>query len=136
MRIKLDKGAYAPVRVHDTDAGLDVRAMHGGTIPAKGSMTFKTGVHVELPEGTAGVLLPKSGLMTKQDVITFGVVDQEYRGEVMVHAFNLSDEPYWVEAGDKISQMLVLNVRCEPVEIVDELNEGARGDKGFGSSGR
>ena len=135
MRIRLEKGAFAPVRAHATDAGLDLRAMFGGVVRAGQAATFHTGVHVELPEGTAGVLLPKSGLMTKRDIITFGVVDESYRGEVMVHMFNLSDVDYNVYAGDKISQMLVVPVRYEPVEIVDELSEGERGNNGFGSTG-
>lgn len=135
MRIKLDEGAFEPVRAHSTDAGLDLRAMRGGLVRAGQAATFHTGVHVELPAGTAGVLLPKSGLMTNRDIITFGVVDESYRGEVLVHMFNLGCEDYSVRAGDKISQMLVVPVRYEAVEIVDELSDGERGDSGFGSTG-
>lgn len=135
MRIKLDEGAFEPVRAHSTDAGLDLRAMRGGLVRAGQAATFHTGVHVELPAGTAGVLLPKSGLMTNRDIITFGVVDESYRGEVLVHMFNLGCEDYSVRAGDKISQMLVVPVRYEAVEIVNELSDGERGDAGFGSTG-
>ena len=135
MRIKLDDGAFEPVRAHSTDAGLDLRAMNGGLLRARQSKTFHTGVHVELPKGTAGILLPKSGLMTNRDIITFGVVDESYRGEVLVHMLNLSDEDYSVRDGDKISQMLVVPVRYEAVEIVKELSDGERGDAGFGSTG-
>jgi len=135
MRIKLDEGAFEPVRAHSTDAGLDLRAMRGGLVRAGQAATFHTGVHVELPTGTAGVLLPKSGLMTNRDIITFGVVDESYRGEVLVHMFNLGGEDYSVRAGDKISQMLVVPVRYEAVEIVNELSDGERGDAGFGSTG-
>lgn len=135
MRIKLEEGAFEPVRAHATDAGLDLRAMKGGCVKAGQAATFHTGVHVELPKGTAGVLLPKSGLMTKKDIITFGVVDESYRGEVLVHMFNLGSDDYSVSAGDKLSQMLVVPVLYETVEIVDELSEGERGDSGFGSTG-
>lgn len=135
MRIKLDGGAFAPVRAHSTDAGLDLRAMHGGCVRAGQAATFRTGIHVELPEGTSGILLPKSGLMTKRDIITFGVVDESYRGEVLVRMFNLGDADYSVMAGDKISQMLVVPVRYELVEVVDELSDGERGNDGFGSTG-
>ena len=135
MRIKLDDGAFMPKREHKTDAGLDLRAMYGGCVKAGQAATFHTGVHVELPKGTAGVLLPKSGLMTKRDIVTFGVVDETYRGEIMVHVFNHGTEDYSINAGDKISQMLVLDVRYEPVEVVDELSEGERGCRGFGSTG-
>lgn len=136
MKIKLDDFSFEPVRAHETDAGLDLRAAHGGCVKAGQSATFHTGVHVELPEGTAGILLPKSGLMCKHDIITFGVVDQSYRGQIMVHVFNLGSNDYTILPGDKISQMLVIPVRYEPVEIVDELSDGDRGDSGFGSTGR
>lgn len=144
MRVRLDKvienggerPVKPPVRAHEHDAGLDLHAMHGGVVKAKQSATFHTGVHVELPNGTAGVLLPKSGLMTKRDILTFGVVDCGYDGEILVHMFNLSNEDYCVRAGDKISQLLVVDVRYENVEIVDEIERGERGDNGFGSTGR
>jgi dUTP pyrophosphatase len=136
MRVKLDYGAFMPTRAHATDAGLDIRAIKDGIVRAGQAATFRTGVHIELPPGTAGVMLPKSGLMTKQDIVTFGVIDETYRGEIMVHLFNHGKEDYTVRAGDKLTQLLVLDVRHEPVEIVDELSEGERGNAGFGSSGR
>lgn len=136
MKIMLDGGAFAPTRAHATDAGLDLYAMHDGIVRAHQAATFHTGVHVELPKGTAGILLPKSGLMTKHDIITFGVVDESYRGEIMVHMFNCGMNDYSVKAGDKVSQMLVVPVLYENVEIVDELSAGERGNNGFGSTGR
>ena len=144
MRVRLDKvienggerPVKPPVRAHEHDAGLDLHAMHGGVVKAQQSATFHTGVHVELPPGTTGVLLPKSGLMTKHDIITFGVLDEGYRGEILVHMFNFGRTDYNVNAGDKISQMLILPVLYEPVEVVEELNQGERGDAGFGSTGK
>lgn len=136
MKIMLDDFAYEPIRVHSNDAGLDLRAAHGAYIRAGMAATIHTGVHVELPDGTAGVLLPKSGLMTKHDILTFGVIDAGYRGEIQVHMFNLGKEDYGVMPGDKVSQMLVIPVLCEPVEIVDKLSDGERGSAGFGSTGR
>lgn len=136
MRISLDEGAFAPTRAHPTDAGLDIRAMYGGIVRAKQSATFCTGVHVELPSPTAGVLLPKSGLMIYRDILTFGVVDEGFDGEVMVHVFNLGNSDYWIEAGDKITQLLVVDVRYEPVEVVEKIGGGARGADGYGSTGR
>ena len=136
MRVVAENAGMAPTRAHSTDAGLDLYAMHCGVVRAKQAATFNTGVHVELPPGTAGVLLPKSGLMTRQDILTFGVVDEGYRGEIRVHMFNLGNSDYNVEAGDKISQMLVIPVLYEPVEIVDELSDGERGAAGFGSTGK
>lgn len=136
MKIKLDAGAYKPTRAYETDAGLDIYAMKPGTVNGGSAHTFRTGIHVQLPPGTVGVLQPKSGLMTRLDILTFGVVDEGYDGEILVHMFNLGKFPYIVHAGDKISQLLVLDVHHEDVEIVDEISGGARGGNGFGSSGR
>ena len=70
MKIKLDEGARVPSRAHSQDAGLDLFAIRSGWVRAKNSNTFHTGVHVELPEGTTGILLPKSGLMCKNNIIS------------------------------------------------------------------
>lgn len=136
MRIKLEDGALAPSRAHETDAGLDLYALRGGLVRAHQAATFHTGVHAELPVGTVGILMPKSGMMTRHNLLTFGVVDEGYTGEIMVHIFNCGGKNYGVRAGDKISQMLIVPVRYEKVEIVEEISGGARGDCGFGSTGR
>ena len=136
MKVKLKLNAKAPTRAHDTDAGLDLYAMHGGLVRAHQTATFNTGVHVELPRGTAGILMPKSGMMTHHDLLTFGIVDEGYTGEILVHIFNCGGTDYSVSPGDKISQMLIVPVLYEPVEIVDSINGGDRGENGFGSSGR
>ena len=135
MRVKLTEGAKAPTRAHATDAGLDLYAMHSGIVHAGRTATFNTGVSVELPAGTAGVLLPRSGLMTKKDILTFGVIDESYRGEILVHMFNEGPDDYFVQAGDKISQMLIVPVRYEAVEVSETLSDGERGEAGFGSTG-
>ena len=72
MKITLDKGAKMPTRAHSTDAGLDLYAMDTKIVPAKESAIFDTGVHVELPEGTAGLLKSKSGLNTKHGITSEG----------------------------------------------------------------
>ena len=136
MRVKIDPGAKVPTRAHEHDAGLDLYAMHGGLVRAKGTATFHTGVCVELPHRTAGVLLPKSGLMIHHDILTFGIVDEGYSGEIMVHMFNFGETDYVVEPGQKISQMLTVCVQYEPVEVVEDISGGERGTDGFGSTGR
>ena len=136
MRFKLDDGAFAPVRAHETDAGLDLFAMEDGVVPPGRSAVFHTGVHVELPEGCMGDVRPKSGLMFGRDILTFGTVDEGYDGEVMVKMFNLGDEEFKVYRGDKITQLAVVRVVYVPVEIVESIGGGARGSAGFGSTGR
>lgn len=136
MRIKLLDGAKQPTRAHATDAGLDLYAMHGGLVRAGRTATFHTGVCVQLPPQTAGILLPKSGLMLGHDLLTFGVVDEGYSGEIMVHVFNMGTDDYMIEPGQKISQLLTAQVVYEPVEVVDEIDCGERGASGFGSTGK
>ena len=145
MKVRLDsytdengvvRTAKAPTRAFPTDAGLDIYAMHGGIVRAGQTATFNTGVHIQLPEGTAGVMLPKSGLMVGRDLLTFGVVDQGYTGEILVHVFNFGSEDYKFYAGDKLTQLVVFPVLYEPIEVADELDSGERGDAGFGSTGR
>ena len=88
MKIKLDAGAYAPTRGHDTAAGLDIRAKDGKVVPAGGHAIFYTGVHIELPEGTAGLLVSKSGLNVRQGITSTGLIDEGYTGEIVVKLYN------------------------------------------------
>ena len=137
MKIMLDDGAFAPVRAHKEDAGLDIRAKSDALVRAGQSMTFHTGVHVELPPGTCGLLVSKSGLNVRHDITSTGLIDENYTGEIVVKLFNHGFEDYQVHAGDKVSQMVVIPIWHDPViEIVDELPETERGSSGFGSSGR
>ena len=136
VKVKLDAGAYCPWRAHLTDAGLDMYAKDSMVVPARGSATFDTGVHIEIPHGYAGFLKSKSGLNVKHGLISEGVVDEGYTGSVVVKLYNLSDEDYQIMAGDKISQLVLVKIGLQTVKIVDELAESERGDGGFGSTGR
>lgn len=136
MRIKLDPGAICPTRAHATDAGLDLYARHDQRILPYSSAVFDTGVHVELPKGCAGVLISKSGLNVKQDITSTGLVDEGFVGAIKVKLYNHGPTVQVICAGQKISQLVVVPVRYEPVEISDEIKGGERGDKGFGSTGK
>lgn len=136
MKIKLDEGAYMPERAHVTDAGLDLRAKESKIIPARGFAIFRTGVHVQLPRGTAGVLVSKSGLNVKHNLTSTGLIDEGYTGEIVVKLYNHGHTYYKVKAGDKISQLVIIPVFNKPLEVVDDLDESDRGNNGFGSTGR
>ena len=136
MKVMLEDGAYAPTRAHETDAGLDIKSRESQIIPAKESAVFHTGVHVELPKGTAGVLISKSGLNMKWGITSTGLIDEGYTGEIVVKLYNNSGYDYWVEAGDKISQLVIVPVYYTQVELVNTLEETDRGNAGFGSTGR
>ena len=137
MKIKLDDGAFMPERAHDTDAGLDIRSMERQWVFAHSSAIFHTGVHVELPKGTCGLLVSKSGLNTKFNITSTGLIDEGYIGEIVVKVYNHGEVNYLVNAGDKISQLVVLPVLYESLDAVDDLDETSdRGSDGFGSSGK
>jgi len=136
MRIKLDPGAICPTRAHATDAGLDLYARNEQKILPYSSAVFDTGVHVELPKGTAGVLISKSGLNVNQDITSTGLVDDGYSGSIVVKLYNNGPTIQKIAAGQKISQLVVVPVRYEPVEVVSEITAGERGEKGFGSTGK
>lgn len=137
MNIYVEKGAYAPNRAHKTDAGLDIRSRETRLVKAHSSALFHTGLHVQLPHGTAGLLVSKSGLNVNHGITSTGLIDEGYTGKILVKLYNNSDENYLVHAGDKISQLVVIPVLYEDIHIVDSLDENTeRGDKGFGSSGK
>lgn len=137
MKIMLDDGAFAPVRAHKTDAGLDIRAKSDALVRAGQSMTFHTGVHIQLPPGTCGLMVSKSGLNVRHDITSTGLIDEGYTGEIVVKLINHGADDYHVHAGDKITQLVVVPIWHDPlIEIVDHIDGAERGDAGFGSSGR
>lgn len=136
MKIMLNEGAKMPNRAHDIDAGLDLYAMDDRTISPHGSAEFDTGVHVQLPPCTAGLLVSKSGLNIKYDITSTGLIDEGYTGSIRVKLYNHSNRYYHVKAGDKISQLVVLPIMRPELERVDSLEETERGDGGFGSTGK
>jgi len=137
MKVKLEPWAIAPERAHDTDAGLDIKSPDRAIVKAHSSVSIFTGVHVQLPHGTAGLLVSKSGLNVKNDILSTGLIDEGYDGGIVVKLYNHGDKDYLVNREDKISQLVVIPVLYEPVELVDELDGGSeRGSNGFGSTGR
>lgn len=136
MKVILDKDAYMPTRAHDTDAGLDIYAKERKLVWANSSILFRTGVHVQLPIGTAGLIVSKSGLNVHHDITSTGLIDEGYTGEICVKLFNHGKEHYMVEKGDKISQLVIIPVLYEDCELVESFPETDRGTNGFGSTGR
>ena len=136
MKIKLDAGAKMPTRAHEWDAGLDIYARETQTVHARGSAKFDTGVHIQLPLGSVGLLKSKSGLNVNHGITSEGVIDVGYTGSIVVKLYNNSDVDYTVHAGDKISQLVITHLWYDELELVDELEETERGDGGFGSTGR
>lgn len=136
MKIIVDRGAYIPTRAHEADAGLDLYAPCGKTVPAKGSAVFDTGVHVQIPVGMVGFLKSKSGLNVKHGITSEGVIDSGFTGSIVAKLYNNSDEPYTVRMGDKITQLVILPIYAPELELVETFEETERGSRGFGSTGR
>ena len=136
MKIKLEAFGIRPSRAHSTDAGLDLKSNEAHRIEVYSSHTFDTGVRVQLPHGTAGLIVSKSGLHVNHNIVTTGLIDEGYTGTIKVKLTNFGIVPYDVEVGDKIAQLVIIPVLYEDIEVVDELEETERGDGGFGSTGR
>ena len=136
---KLRDDAVLPSRAHDGDAGLDLTACESVTIGVGERATVGTGLAVEIPEGHAGLVTPRSGLALRHGlsiVNTPGVIDAGYRGEVRVILLNTDrEQPFTVEPGMRIAQLLVVPALVVDVVEVGDLTETVRGEGGFGSSG-
>jgi dUTP pyrophosphatase len=136
----LEEGAQLPTRAHDGDAGLDLYAREAAHLGPGERWSIGTGIAVEIPEGHAGLVLPRSGLARKHGIALVnspGLIDAGYRGEVRVLLLNTDPaEVFRIEPGDRIAQLVLAPIAlAEPVEV-EALAESARGDGGFGSSGR
>lgn len=136
LKVMLDRGAITPKRAHDEDAGMDLFTMDSFSIdPGKGKK-INTGVHVLIPIGYAGVLMSKSGLNVNHDITCTGLIDASYTGSIVVKLYNHGKRAYQFNAGDKISQLIIVPIETPEMEIVDHFPVTDRGDGGFGSTGR
>jgi dUTP pyrophosphatase len=140
LRIKrLDRGLPLPTYAHEGDAGLDLYAAADVTLAPFERALVPTGIAVAIPEGYAGFVQPRSGLAIKQGlglVNSPGLIDSHYRGEVKVIAVNLDPrEPIEIKRGDKIAQLVIQRVTRVRLVETDELDQTARGEGGFGSTG-
>jgi len=133
--------AGTPTRGSDLAVGYDLRADlgHGGrfVVPVHQRRRISTGVAMAIPVGYYGQVLPRSGLALKHGIVVMGgVIDPDYRGEVFVMLLNTGNDPFYIEHGDRIAQVVLKAVITpEVVVVLGDLDETARGDAGFGSTG-
>jgi dUTP pyrophosphatase len=137
---RLTADAVLPSRAHEGDAGLDLYACEAAHIGPGERWSIGTGIAVEIPDGHAGLVLPRSGLAKKHGVTLVnspGLIDSGYRGEIRVLLLNTDPaDTFRVAAGDRIAQLVIAPIAlAEPVEA-PALAESTRGEGGFGSSGR
>ncbi len=138
--VKLKDEAVLPTRAHAGDAGLDLYACEAAHIGPGERWSVGTGIAVEVPEGHAGLVLPRSGLAREHGIALVnapGLIDSGYRGEVRVLLLNTDPaETFKVQPGERVAQLVISPIALpEPVEA-EALGDSARGDGGFGSSGR
>ena len=136
---RLDARARLPTRAYPGDAGLDLYALEDGVLAPGERASIRTGVAVEIPDGQAGLVLPRSGLAAKHGIALVnapGLIDAGYRGEIIVLLLN-TDRSVCFElgAGDRIAQLVLVRVETPEVVEVEELALSERGAGGFGSSG-
>ena len=142
MKVQIvNKSAYeAPFYATVNSAGMDLKANIEESItlaPLQRAMV-PTGLYIALPEGTEAQVRPRSGLAAKHGVTvlnTPGTIDADYRGEIKVILVNLSNEPFTINPGERIAQMVVARYEKVEWDIVDELDTTERGTGGFGSTG-
>jgi len=137
---KLHIDAVIPTRAHPGDAGLDLYSIEQAHVGPGERWSLGTGVAIEIPAGHAGLVLPRSGLAREHGITLVnspGLIDAGYRGEIRALLLNTDPaETVRIEAGARIAQLVVTPVAlAEPVEVA-ELSDSARGEGGFGSTGR
>lgn len=132
---KLSPLAKLPQRAHPTDSGADLFALERTVLPARAITKVHTGIAVELPENTSGIIWGKSSVESKGIKAMAGLVDAPYRGELIVCMYNLNEQDFVFEAGQKVAQLVVLPTLYPAFEEVCELTDTSRGEGGFGSTG-
>jgi dUTP pyrophosphatase len=133
--------AQPPARTRPGDAGFDLRCVEAFALAPGARAVVPTGVAVALPEGVAGLVVPRSGLAARHGLSVVngpGLIDPTYRGEIRVVLVNLGDERYEADAGDRIAQLLLVPFVAPEARVVQTLppSSDERGVNGFGSSGR
>ena len=137
MNIPVSGTGMPPKRSSEHAAGADLFAMENIILAPGERQTISTGLSMAIPAGYVGLVWPRSGLALKHGIDTMaGVVDSDYRGEVKVLLINHGKQPFKIQKGDRIAQMLVQKVESANYRMMDVLPGTRRGEKGFGSTGR
>lgn len=140
---KLNDKAVEPIQGSEYAAGLDLCALiqngaHAQRIPAGATVKIGTGIAMEIPEGYFGAVFARSGMATKRGLRPsncVGVIDADYRGEIIVALHNDSEKCETIHAGDRIAQLVILPYLGVELNEVADLSDTERGSGGFGSTG-
>ena len=135
INVQLDSGAIMPTRAHEWDAGYDLYSRETAFLAMYDSLTFDTGVHIEIPKGFVGMIKSKSGLNVNNNITSEGVIDCGYTGSIRVKLYNNGNQNIYIQKGQKISQLVIMPIITPELELVEKLKETERGAGGFGSTG-
>ena len=136
---KLDNELPTPGRVHADDAGIDLYAAASAQLDPGERRVIGSGIAVAIPEGFAGLVVPRSGLAARHGIGVLnapGLIDSGYRGEIKIILVNHGNASVDITRGDRVAQLVVIPVALLEVVVVDELERSERGEGGLGSSGR
>lgn len=134
VKLRTNK-AKVPTRGSTESAGYDLYAAEKMTIQPKDKGLVSTGLSIKTPPGTYGQISPRSSLASKMIDIGGGVVDRDYTGIVKIIIYNLSNDVFVVNEGDRVAQLILQKIKTPPLAEVDELPSTKRGEGGFGSTG-
>jgi dUTP pyrophosphatase len=137
---RLHEAAQPPRRAHPGDAGFDLCSVERARLEPGERASLGTGIAVEIPDGCAGLVLPRSGLAARHGISVVnapGLIDAGYRGEIRVLLLNTDkSEAFEIEPGDRIAQLVIVQAGDDEAVEADALEESVRGEGGFGSTGR
>lgn len=136
--LKIDKSALLPEYAHPGDSGMDLYSVEEKVLEPGQSALVKTGIKIELPQGTEAQIRPRSGLALKNSVTVLnspGTIDQGYTGEICIILINHGRTAFKIEKFMKIAQMVIMPVIRVKILEVNKLSESSRGEGGFGSTG-
>jgi dUTP pyrophosphatase len=123
-------------KAHPSDAAFDIEADEDTVVYGYSRKLISTGVRMAIPEGYCGIIKSRSGLAVKNSIeVGAGVIDAGYRGEIKVLLCNYGEDSFYVKPGDRIAQLMIVPVPAVTLEVVEDLDETTRSDKGFGSTG-
>ncbi|MBF0625941.1 MAG: dUTP diphosphatase [Magnetococcales bacterium] len=132
------RNAVLPERQYPDDAGSDLRSIETRVLGVMERHLFHTGIHLEIPEGHCGMVIPRSGFAAEHGVTVLnapGLIDADFRGEVLVNLINLGHGPVKIQAGDRIAQLVVIRYERPAFVNVLELSKTRRGEASHGSTG-
>jgi dUTP pyrophosphatase len=134
--MRLHPDARLPTRGSPDSAGVDLYSIEGQRIAARGRGMVRTGLSVAIPRGFYGRVAPRSGLAVRHGLdVLAGVIDSDYRGEIVCALINHGEEPFEIEAGTRVAQLVIEAIALLEPAWSEELGETERGGGGFGSTG-